>query len=380
MTGISKEAIETTLRNKDWLQGVESVSALMVLIGAVATLATQKVVMVAAPLSFSIVLNLHHRRQRDRLSYQYAALRLTKIQRCLEKDLQIIQHQLSIRNQDESQSDLNPIQQDVAALTAQVAALETKGSSTSTPLSLQDLQPRVSTLKTQALHCGQNLAVLMQDLHNHAALTPVAQLADLKATVHRCQLAQPSVSSPLDSAYSEIRQTGLADLSVLNTQVQSLATQIEHAPQPCPADLTIEQIGPLQDQISDLYRQMDMKQANWSVQLLPCQESQQVLQSALKHLQDQLTDLRGEIARIKQPQLSTAIPLEKVTDQIEAALAPLQVQLVTLENQLDHLDFETQMTQHQSQQLQALRRQMLVIHEQALLIANAGGILPDPKV
>ncbi|WP_299415734.1 hypothetical protein [Acaryochloris sp. IP29b_bin.148] len=366
MASISKDAIEPALRKKDWLQGVEPLATVMVLMGAIATIATQKVGLVAAPLSLSILLNLRNRQQLDQLSGHYAALRVAKIQLYLQKDLQSIQYQLLERVQEGHPADLKDLQRDLAALTDQVAALEETGENAD-PLPLTDLQAMMNTLQTQALQCGQSLTILIQDLHNRSALTP-PPLAELKATI-RHQLAQQPASSGWDAARAELRQTWLTDLSALQAQVQSLAPQIAPFPQPGSVVLSSEQARLLQDQISDLYHQMTLKQAEWSAQLQLRRDGQPLLQKNLQHWQTQLTQLQTEMTR-KQPLRLGALSLAAVIDQIEVALAPLQVQLVTLENQLDHLDFETQMTQHRSQQLQSLHQQLLAIHQQALLITK----------
>lgn len=364
MTGLSQRAKAQSTR----LKGLEFFSALMVMAGGIATLVTHNMVLAAAPLSCAVVLNLHNRRQMDRLTDYYAGLRLNKIRVFLHQDLQAIQANVSVHQRDGRESEVTQIRQYLADLSGELKRLETQkedGAQTR-PVWVEQIE----ILKAQGQDCRKSLTFLMQDLQELS--TPrveLSSLAALKVTLHRHQTAPLSID-----------RTQIAELvQTWSEQVQSLQNQLETftfpAEQPISPDIAASQGDPLRnlhEQMATLNHQLVGMQTDFSERLLPFQKDQQRLQSSLHQLQEQTASLRFDLNSVKSSTLNPPLPQIQIEEQIETVLIPLQVQYVSLANDLDLFEVDIQGLVYQTRQLQQIYRQWLAIHHQVQGIAKMG--------
>lgn len=365
MTGLSQRAKAQSTR----LKGLEFFSALMVMAGGIATLVTHNMVLAAAPLSCAVVLNLHNRRQMDRLTDYYAGLRLNKIRVFLHQDLQAIQANVSVHQRDGRESEVTQIRQYLADLSGELKRLETQkedGAQTR-----PEWVEQIEILKEQGQDCRKSLTSLMQDLQEIS--TPRVErpsLAALKATLHRYQTAPLLID----------RTQAIAELvQIWSEQVQSLQNQLETftfpAEQPISPDIAASQGDPLRnlhEQMATLNHQLVGMQTDFSERLLPFQKDQQRLQSSLHQLQEQTASLRFDLNSVKSSTLNPPLPQIQIEEQIETALIPLQVQYVSLVNDLDLFEVDIQGLVYQTRQLQQIYRQWLAIHHQVQWIAKMG--------
>ena len=364
MTGLSQRARAQSTRFK----GLESLSALMVLAGGIATLVTQNMVMAAAPLSFAVVLNLHNRRQMDRLTDYYAGLRLNKIRVFLHQDLQAIQANVSVHQRDGRESEVTQIRQYLADLSGELKRLETQkedGAQTR-----PEWVEQIEILKEQGQDCRKSLTSLMQDLQEIS--TPRVErpsLAALKATLHHYQTAPLSIDR---TQIAELVQTWSEQVQSMQTQLETFAFPADQLMSP---DISASQGDPLRnlhEQMATLNHQLAFMQTDFSERLLPFQKDQQRLQYSLHQLQEQTASLRFDLNSVKSSTLNPSLPQIQIEEQIETALIPLQVQYVSLVNDLDLFEVDIQGLVYQTRQLQQIYRQWLAIHHQVQWIAKMG--------
>ncbi|NJK42055.1 MAG: hypothetical protein HC851_04570 [Acaryochloris sp. RU_4_1] len=380
---VSKREINATLKKNHRLQVFESLCTLAVLLGAVATLVTQNMVLAALPLTLFLWINLQHRQQLDRLSQQFATLKLDNLERSLAVDLQAIQEHLQDRDHKSGRVEEVECQQRITTLTARITPLEAKGRALTQgeDPALQALDVTLQELKAQALGCAQALATLDPFVQTHIALRSllIHKLADCKATLNSSPLPTPADFPLYPSAYAQLCSSVLVDVSNLRDRLQPLMVQVEQWQQRQQTQPILEQISQIQDHISQLNQQLQKKHKAWSLQFLPYQQSVQALQTSLHGLQTQLADCCDLASREQKTILSIGLVPEstvlqdlEVEDQIQLTLAPVQVQLVTLENQLDQLCWEIQIAQNHAEEVEALQRQILTINTIISLITQSG--------
>ncbi|QUY40446.1 hypothetical protein [Acaryochloris marina] len=364
MTGLSQRAKAQSTR----LKGLEFFSALMVMAGGIATLVTHNMVLAAAPLSCAVVLNLHNRRQMDRLTDYYAGLRLNKIRVFLHQDLQAIQANVSGHQRDGRESEVTQIRQYLADLSGELKRLETqKGDGAQTR---PEWVEQIEILKEQGQDCRKSLTSLMQDLQEIS--TPRVErpsLAALKATLHHYQNAPLSIDR---TQIAELVQTWSEQVQSMQTQLETLTFSVK---QPMSPDISASQGDPLRnlhEQMATLNHQLVGMQTDFSERLLPFQKDQQRLQYSLHQLQEQTASLRFDLNSVKSSTLNPSLPQIQIEEQIETALIPLQVQYVSLVNDLDLFEVDIQGLVYQTRQLQQIYRQWLAIHYQVQGIAKMG--------
>jgi hypothetical protein len=386
---VSKGEINATLKNNYRLQVFESLCALAVVLGTVATSATQNMVLAALPLTLSLWINLQHRQQLDRLSQQFATLKLDNLQRSLAADLEAIQEHLQDRDRRSGRVEGVQCQQRLTALSVRITTLEAKGRvlNQGEDPALQALDTTLQELKVQALACAQTLATLdpAEQTHRVFLALLIHKVADIKAILHSSPLPT-STDLPLHpSVYAQLRSSVLADVSNLRDRVQPLMTQVEQWFQRQHTQPILEEVSQLQDYISQLNQQLQEQHKAWSLQFLPYQESLQALQINLHDLQAQLADLlttardsnptsreqKTGIPSVTSMPGSTLLQSLEVEDQIQSTLAPLQVKLVTLENQLEQICWEVQLVQNHAQEAESLQRKILIMNTIIGLIAQS---------
>lgn len=350
----------------------EPIAALVLLFGTIATFLTQKMIFAAAPLAFLVLINLHNRRQLDSLSRQFVLRRLANIQRLLQTDLQAIQRHLPAVNNNSHRAELVQHYPIIMALSDRLMALEAKGSIlTMNSAQLQSLETTITELGDQVLHCRQALTTLDQGLQDTSVLqhsTIIHRLADVKAALHHGKSPNRFHPQLSDRVYSQLLSPILADLASLQKRILSIAIQVEQEIQPKLDNPMALQVVQLQLQVSNLNQQMEDKQAEWSAQARRYQNTTQVLQVSLKHMQAQLSSLSSKALNSNQRDLSSLVLSHEVSHHFQSMLAPLYIQIVNLDNHLDHRNFEAQVTQHQFRHLQVLKRHLLDINHKVLLI------------
>ncbi|MGR3277418.1 hypothetical protein ACSYAD_20165 [Acaryochloris marina NIES-2412] len=364
MTGLSQRAKAQSTR----LKGLEFFSALMVMAGGIATLVTHNMVLAAAPLSCAVVLNLHNRRQMDRLTDYYAGLRLNKIRVFLHQDLQAIQANVSVHQRDGRESEIAQIHQYLADLSSELKRLESQkeGGAQTRPVWVEQIE----ILKEQGQDCKKSLTSLMQDLQ--AISTPRVErpsLAALQATLHHYQTAPLSIDR---TQIAELLQTWSEQVQSMQTQLETFAFPADQLMSP---DISASQGDPLRnlhEQMATLNHQLAFMQTDFSERLLPFQKDQQRLQYSLHQLQEQTASLRFDLNSVKSSTLNPSLPQIQIEEQIETALIPLQVQYVSLVNDLDLFEVDIQGLVYQTRQLQQIYRQWLAIHHQVQWIAKMG--------
>lgn len=359
MTGLSQRARAQGTR----LKGLESLSALMVLAGGIATLVTHNMALAAAPLSFAMILNLHNRRQMDQLTDYYAGLRRNAVQISLRQDLQTIQANVSVHQRNSTESELAQIHQCIHELSDEIKRLEAQQESRADAEKRPIFLDQIELLKEQAQDCGQTLMSLMQDLQDISTPTVgLATLAALKTTLHQYQ------NSPLamdrSPKIAELVQTWSGEVQSLQTQLETLTVTLgqQHS-----ADLAVSQgenLKCLHGQIASLDQQLASMQKAFSEKLLPFKIDQQNLQTSLHQLQKQMASVLFDLNSEESSTSNSALSQIQIEEQIETALIPLQVQHVSLVNGLELLEMDIQGLVHQARQLKQIHRQLLGIHQQ----------------
>ncbi len=365
MTGLSQRARAQSTRFK----GLESLSALMVLAGGIATLVTQNMVMAAAPLSFAVVLNLHNRRQMDRLTDYYAGLKLNSIRISLHQDLQAIQSGVSGYQRDSWESELPQIRQYLGELSGEIKCLEAQKKGDADSKTLPMLVEQIELLKEQVQGCGQSLTTLMQDFQGISIPTVGwSSLAALRTTIDRHLNTPLSIDRTQEMA--DLVQIWSREVQSLETQLETLSFPTDQKSLPDLAASQEESLSCLHAQMATLNHQLASMQQDFSQQLLPFETDQQNLQYSLHQLQEQMASLLRDFHNTKSSTLHTPLPQKQIEEQIETALVPLQVQYVSLVNGVELFEVDIQGLVYQVRQLQQIHRQLLGIHQQVQWIAN----------
>lgn len=216
MTGLSQRT--KCSRSK----GLESLSALIVMAGGIATCVTQNMVLAAAPLSVAVVLNLQNRRQMDRLTEYYAGLRRNTIQISLRQDLQAIQDYVSLLQRNSTESELAQFHQSIDALLGEIKRLEAQQKGGADAKKLPIFLDQIEDLKEQAQYCGQTLMGLMQDLQEIS--TPTARLAALKTILHRHQNIPRSIDQ--NPKVAELVRDWCGEVQSLQAQLDTLTSSM----------------------------------------------------------------------------------------------------------------------------------------------------------
>ncbi len=368
MASLPKQKTETILPRNYGFRIAESVFAITSVIGAMTAVATQKILWAAAPLTVSLLINLHNRRQLDALTRQYAVLGLTKIQQSLQHDLNILQGRLQEHQQGYGQTEQTECQAVMAMLRDAIVGLETKQHTSSAPIQLSHLTAVVKDLKTQVWQYHHHLESLNGDWKNTKALRTehIHQLKTIKKSLEQTSLAKQSGSKSWSQVYPQLFRQFSTDLSGLQDRIQLLADQVKRRPPLDSAPLKTVPVHQLYAQISTLSMQMRAKQGEWSTQLVAYQASMKGLHMSLKHIQEQLNALQAMALRPDQ----NIVPISELSVPMQDMLAPLQIQCVNLSNRLDHFIFEAKVTQGQSQQLQQLKEQISAMQLQVLAFTN----------
>jgi len=363
MAVLSKRATTPSAR----LKGLESLSALMVIGGGIATLITQNMVLAAAPLGLAVVINLHNRRQIDRLTDHYAGLRLNTIRISLRQELQEIQDCVAKHNQVIPESGLPQIRQHIADLSGEIEHLTTQKACVFDGKTLPILHEQVETLKEQFQDCGQSLTLIMQDLHR-ISTGPIewAPLTALQTTIHQHQNISSSPAIPRTSATSKLYQAWSEEMQSLHARIEAIESQVTQPSSLNHSRPEKEDLGYFPQQIAALNQQLELIKKHFAEQLIPFKRDQQNLQSALHHLQAAMARLHITINSV-QPSSPNNVLIE---DWIQTALTPLQVQYVSLVNCLDLVEVDVQGLEYQSSQLQQFKQQLLQIHRQVERIAK----------
>lgn len=364
MTGLSQRTRAQGSRFK----GLESLSALIVMAGGIATCVTQNMVLAAAPLSVAVVLNLQNRRQMDRLTEYYAGLRRNTIQISLLQDLQAIQAYVSLHQRNSTESELAQFHQSIDALPDEIKCLEAQQKGRVDAKKLPIFLDQIEDLKEQAQDCGQTLMVLMQDLQEIS--TPTARLAALKTTLHRHQNTPLSIDQ--NPKVAELVRDWCGEVQSLQAQLDTLTSSMNPKKLSNLAASKGESLSCLYEQSSSLDHQLVSIQKVLSEQLLPFNTDQQNLQRSLHQLQEEMARLHPDLNSVKS---STSIALSQIQieEQIVTALTPLQVQYVSLVNELELFEVDIQGLVYQARQLRHIHRQLLVIHQQMQWITQMDG-------
>lgn len=359
MTGVSHRARGQGTR----LKGLESLSVLTVMAGGIATCITHNMVLAAAPLSVAVVLNLHNRRQLDRLTEYYAGLRRNTIQISLRQDLQSIQANVSLKQRHSTESELAQIHQYIDHLSGEIKRLEAQQEGGADAKKIPIFLEQIEGLKVQAQDCGQILMALMQDLQGMSTPSArLAALAALKTTLHRYRNIPLSIDQ--NPKIAELVQNWCMEVQSLQAQLDTLTLSMNQKMSPDLAPSQVQSLSGLYEQITSLEHQLASTQKVFSEQLPPFNADQQNLQRSLPQLQDEMARLLADFTPLKSATTSTALSQIQIEEQITVALIPLQVQYVSLMNGLELFEMDIQGLVYQVRQLQQIHRQLRAIYQQ----------------
>lgn len=368
MTGLSQRTRAQGSRFK----GLESLSALIVMAGGIATCVTQNMVLAAAPLSVAVVLNLQNRRQMDRLTEYYAGLRRNTIQISFRQDLQAIQAYLPIHQRNSTESELAQFHQSIDALLGEIKRLEAQQKGGADAKKLPIFLDQIEGLKEQAQDCGQTLMALMQGLQE--IITPTARLAALaalKTTLHRYQNTPRSIDQ--NPKVAELVRDLCGEVQSLQAQLDTLTSSMNQKKSSDLATSQGESLSCLYEQSASLDHQLVSIQKVLSEQLLPFNTDQQNLQRSLHQLQEEMARLHPDLNSVKSSTSDMALSQIQIEEQIVTALIPLQVQYVSLVNELELFEVDMQGLVYQARQLRHIHRQLLAIHQQMQWITQIDG-------
>lgn len=358
--------IATRLPKNYGLRIAESVFAITSILGAIAALATQKILWVAAPLTASVLINLHNRQKLNALSHQYALLRLSNIQQSLQNDLNGLQGRLQHHQQSYGQTKQAEFHTMIMSLTDILVGLESNYQNSSAPPQFSNLTTVVRDLKTQAEQSHHHLTAL----ENYTVLESehIHQLETVKKSLEQMRAPKQSGAKSWVQDYPQLFNDFSTDLATLQDRIQALTNQILQRHQRDAVPLQALPVHQLQAQVSTFSMQMQAKNREWSTQFDVDQAAMKRLQLSLKHIQDQLIDLQSMALNADRQTMAASAP--EILAQIQVMVAPLQIQCVDLSNRLEHLSFEAEVTRSQSRQLQGLTEQVAAMQLKMPTITN----------
>ncbi len=312
--------LEKAINRNVKLQFLEYLSAAACFGGTVAVgvLGPNATVFAAAPLTFSVCLNLFNRRQLDQLTRQHTRVDTTEIQTQLNNDIQTLRNDFQALPEVREAIDMSELQAALSAVSESVTALEEKAlspvSETGEPQT--ELTAEMDQLRAHQIELAEALESVRQQLANTPETGAVAgpdlsgELATLRASI--AQLEQRGVGNDSEAAVPNLEplQAELATLrdSITHLEQRGVGNDSEAVVpnlEPLRAELQA-MLTPVQSQVSALNDRLHNQPSLESES--PTNTSEQVIEiqghleglntkvdNAFVNLSDELAAVRGAV-------------------------------------------------------------------------------------
>ncbi len=300
--------LEQMINRNVKFQFVEYVSAAAAVGGTIAAGLGGNVALAAAPLTFSVCLNLMNRRNLNQLTRQRTFADTTEIQNRLTSDIQEIRTGFQSLPQVRETIDLSEMKAALAAVSENVSALEEKAlapvSEMGEPQTVWDSE--LEQLRKHQIELTETLETVKQQLANAPEATvtgtdmsgELATLRDAIANLEQRSGEETAAVPNLDPLRAELQ----AMLTPVQTQISSLNTRLEN--QPAGEGIVAnggssDQVIELQGHLEGLNTKVDNAFVNLSDELAAVrgavEGTQGQMESVQQRITDEVTGVRGAV-------------------------------------------------------------------------------------
>jgi chromosome segregation ATPase len=398
--------LEKMINRNVTFQIVEYVSAAAAVGGTIAAGLGQSAIFAAAPLTFSVCLNLFNRRNLDQLTRQRTFADTTEIQNRLTSDIQALQSSFQTLPEVREAIDISELQAALAAVSESVSALEEQALSPVNEIGEPQtaLTADMDQLRIHQIELTEAIESVKQQLANAPETTTVvgpdmtgelATLRDAIANLEQRSNNNDEAVTNLEPLRAELQ----AMLTPMQTQVSALDERLRNQPvgEGFVADSgNTEQVIELQGHLEGLNTKVDNAFVNLSDELAAVRGvvegtqgqlegvQQRItdevagVRGAVDHTQNQINDIQGRLegvggavdhtqnqiseiqGRLEGVQQGTAEPqAEPIEAQMETALNPIKEHLNHLNDKIEAIPtLDPAVIHGQGEQLQALQGQL----------------------